>query len=123
MKRIIFIDLDSTMTHRSNKHKTTTDNINAIKTAQKQGMYVVIATGRSLEDAKQIHEQIKYDPHYGKYLITSNGSFISTDFEDEGDVLSREMDLELAKRISEFAHNKKAMVKPSYSKEFFGTSR
>lgn len=120
MKRAIFLDLDSTTTHRSDKHKTTQENINAIKTAQKRGIYTIIATGRSLKDAEKIYGDIMHDPHYGRFIITSNGSFISDNSKTEGNLRTTSINYDLVERLIKFATDRKVVFKPSYKKSFYG---
>lgn len=66
--RMIVIDMDGTLLNA--KTEISEENIRAIKAAQKDGIEVVIATGRFYRDAKARCERASIDT----YIISSNGS-------------------------------------------------
>ncbi len=55
MIKCIAIDMDGTLLN--NNHVVSEDNVNALKIAQKNGVEVVIATGRSYAEAKPVLEE------------------------------------------------------------------
>lgn len=79
---IVFIDLDGTLTTSKEPNKVSIDNKLAIKNLQKKQKIVVIATGRSFDDAKIVWNQIYHNQH-ANYIISSNGARISNAFTDE----------------------------------------
>lgn len=73
--KIIFVDLDGTLTTTKDKHNLFIEDKLALKRAQKAGIYVVITTGRSRQDVKKIWNQLYLDFH-ADIVSYSNGSVI-----------------------------------------------
>lgn len=97
----IFIDIDSTLCTHKNNMIVSEENIRALKNAQKQGIYVVLATGRDNTTATPIHKQI-YHNEFGKWMIHSNGSVLE-DMKESKKVFEKTLDEEISKNIINFA--------------------
>jgi HAD superfamily hydrolase (TIGR01484 family) len=75
MKRIIFCDIDSTLTKFA--FKISKKNINAIKEYTKAGGDFVLTTGRSVVSTRKIQDQVNEAMQMKpKYIICSNGGYI-----------------------------------------------
>jgi HAD superfamily hydrolase (TIGR01484 family) len=75
MKRIIFCDIDSTLTKFA--FKISKKNINAIKEYTNAGGDFVLTTGRSIVSTRKIQDQINEVMQMKpKYIICSNGGYI-----------------------------------------------
>lgn len=77
--RLIATDLDGTLLNSD--HKISLENIEAIKKAQKNGVEVTIATGRSYADVKRLCDEASIHTH----IICSNGAVA---YHKNGSVLS-----------------------------------
>lgn len=71
--KLIAIDLDGTLLN--NQKELPQRNIEAIEKAVKQGMEIVICTGRTLPSVRPLLEQLSLDGQDG-YLILQNGTVI-----------------------------------------------
>ncbi|MGG4489260.1 Cof-type HAD-IIB family hydrolase [Metabacillus idriensis] len=70
MTKLIAIDLDGTLLNSENK--ISAENLKAIKSAQKEGIEVVVATGRAHFDVKEIFK----DTGVKTWVIAANGATI-----------------------------------------------
>lgn len=70
MTKLIAIDLDGTLLNSENK--ISAENLKAIKAAQKEGIEVVVATGRAHFDVKEIFK----DTGVKTWVIAANGATI-----------------------------------------------
>lgn len=114
MNKAIFIDLDQTTTALINDSEPSLSDINTLKKAQREGWYVIIATGRSANDLKKIWKKIHYND-FGNYVIYSTGMNIENFKTDE--IVQREvMDEELAKEYIRFCKEQKVSIKLSNDK-------
>ncbi len=74
--KAVFVDLDSTLTPTNDPSFVSEANIKALKELQQRGIYVIIATGRTLRDAISIRDKIRLN-EFGDYTISSNGSLVT----------------------------------------------
>jgi Cof subfamily protein (haloacid dehalogenase superfamily) len=73
--KLIAIDLDGTLLN--DKKQITEDNINAINAASKQGVSVVLCTGRPITGIKRYLAQLELN-NPNEYAITYNGALAQT---------------------------------------------
>lgn len=73
--KIIFLDIDNTLTTEKDRFNISLENKLAIKDMQRKKVYIVLASGRSKEDIEQIWNQIHLN-EYAKYIIYANGAGI-----------------------------------------------
>lgn len=74
--KIYFIDIDRTLVKGHGDSAIHFDDIHAIKTAAKKGVYIILSTGRDIKDIVPIWNQIKIDTEFTSYVIANNGSDI-----------------------------------------------
>lgn len=80
--KLIALDMDGTLLN--DNHEVPEPNRQAIKEAKKQGMEVVLCTGRSLMACEDYAKELELD----SYLVTGNGSEI---WNKDGELLDRTM--------------------------------
>lgn len=68
--KILALDIDGTLT-TSNKD-ITPETVEAVKSLQEKGVYVIIASGRSEFGVRHIAEELEFDK-YGGYVMAFNG--------------------------------------------------
>ncbi len=95
--KLIAIDLDGTLL--SSNGTISAQNARALKEAQNQGIEVVIATGRSVDDAQQLLQKVDLDCP----IIGSNGAEI---YYDHQRLFHIPMDPFITKQILEFLDKK-----------------
>ena len=71
MIKLVAIDLDGTLVN--DKKELSLENIEAIKKAKENGVYVILATGRPLEGVKKYYD-LMYVPTINDYACTFNGA-------------------------------------------------
>lgn len=112
--KIFFIDLDGTLLDikGSHTHNISEENIKAIKEAQKNGVHVVVSTGRSGSQAEKYLKLIDY-----KYAVTGNGSIILN-----GNKIVREIKMSLRQSllIIDFAKKHGLVMKVDDSRVGYG---
>ncbi len=69
-----FIDIDGTLVKGSSK--LSIKDKHSIKNAAKEGAYIILSTGRSIQTVWPIWEQITLKNKYTRYVIANNGSAI-----------------------------------------------
>lgn len=89
--KLIAIDMDGTLLNE--KHQISSENSNAIRQAEEQGVEVVIATGRAYFDARSICEKAGLNP----YIISYTGATIHS--KDGQSIYSMPMDKQDVKKI------------------------
>jgi Cof subfamily protein (haloacid dehalogenase superfamily) len=72
MSKLMAIDLDGTLLNHQNR--ISTENIEAIKKAQQDGIEIVVATGRAYFDVKALFEGTEIET----WIIAANGATIHT---------------------------------------------
>ncbi len=116
----IFIDIDNTLIpHGAKDFKVSLENILAIKNAQKKGIYVVIATGRSYFEAINVQKQIRFNK-YGDYLISNNAASIDKVGDEPKNLWESEIELSLVKEIINYAKKNKFLIRMSQEDKFYG---
>ncbi len=113
----IFIDIDRTLTDHKDNMKVSMDDIHAIKNAQKEGIYIVLATGRDDETTKPVWDQIHVND-YSKFTIHSNGSVLEN-FVTREKAFEKTIDKELAKKILDYGHEQGYAFKLSLDQTFY----
>lgn len=113
----IFIDIDRTLTDHKDNMKVSMDDIHAIKNAQKEGIYIVLATGRDDETTLPVWKQIHVND-YAKFTIHSNGSVLEN-FVTKEKAFEKTIDKELAKQIIDYGHSKGYAFKLSLDQTFY----
>ncbi|BDV02445.1 MAG: haloacid dehalogenase [Candidatus Hepatoplasma vulgare] len=73
--KIVFLDIDNTLTTEKNKFVVSLENKLAIKDIQRKKIYVILASGRNRDDVKIIWNQIHLN-EFSKYIIYANGAGI-----------------------------------------------
>jgi HAD superfamily hydrolase (TIGR01484 family) len=85
MKKIIFCDIDNTLTKYS--FKVSKQNIESIKKFTDAGGDFVLTTGRSIVSARKIQDQINEALQMKpKYIICSNGGYIVDNVNGDVDI-------------------------------------
>lgn len=123
--KIIFIDIDNTLIPYKSifsfrKELISRDNIKALKNAQKNGVYVVLSTGKSYEDTIKFHKEI-YENEYGRFFIFSNGSGAYDSLEKRV-LFENYLDVETIKKISDLARRERWAIKLLDGNNFFTDS-
>ncbi|WP_371361816.1 Phosphatase YwpJ [Sporomusa rhizae] len=70
--KLFVTDLDGTLLN--SQHEISPENLSALELAQKEGLEIAIATGRTYADARAVCEKAGISAH----IISNNGSFIFT---------------------------------------------
>ncbi|NOQ50547.1 MAG: Cof-type HAD-IIB family hydrolase [Mycoplasmataceae bacterium] len=97
----IFIDLDNTLIPHSKHHfSISMENLFALKTAQKKHIYIVIATGRSIEDVREVYEKYRIND-FGDYIIYNNSAGIQQLGPIPKVLLNEKISIEQGKKIIE----------------------
>ncbi len=115
----VFVDLDSTITIDEDIYKVSNETIDALKQLQDNGFYVVIATGRNLEDTIKVWNQI-YKNEFCDYLINSNGALISKN--ENGsfiEVDSHSLSKKDYETLIEYGKKNKYVIKTSLERTLF----
>ncbi len=116
----IFIDIDNTLIpYRSKNLTISLENTLVIKTAQKQGIYVVIASGRSYNDAIKVQKQLRFN-EYGDYLISNNAASIDKVGEEPKKIWEKEIDPLLTNKIIEYGKKNNFLIKFSQDPKYYG---
>ncbi|MGC4431817.1 HAD-IIB family hydrolase, partial [Streptococcus suis] len=71
--KLVAVDIDGTLLN--NKKEITPEVFAAVQEAKKQGVKVVIATGRPIAGVEDLLEELKLKDH-GDYVITFNGGLV-----------------------------------------------
>ncbi|NQX83490.1 MAG: Cof-type HAD-IIB family hydrolase [Mycoplasmataceae bacterium] len=71
-----FIDIDGTLVKGHKNIEISLKDKHAIKNAAKEGKYIILSTGRSIEEVKHIWKQINLNIKETSYVIVNNGSAI-----------------------------------------------
>ncbi len=117
-----FIDIDGTLVSGHRNHKLNLDDKFAMKNAAKKKTYIILSTGRSLVDVKDIWEQIKDGTEYTAFVVINNGSGIynlNTDellFEDY-------IDEQTYRSIFDYVKEKGYAIKNSQESIFFSNNK
>ncbi len=117
-----FIDIDGTLVSGHRNHKLNLDDKFAMKNAAKKKTYIILSTGRSLVDIKDVWEQIKDGTEYTAFVVVNNGSGIynlNTDellFEDY-------IDEQTYRSIFDYVKEKRYAIKNSQESIFFSNNK
>lgn len=113
MKKLVFFDIDGTLTTESNQIPVTT--VQAIKHLKEKGMHIVLATGRPPLLIDEISEQL--DIHN---YIAMNGQYIV--FEDKV-IYANPIAMELVDQVVEFANARRDGIILCAERELIVNSR
>lgn len=91
--KLVAIDMDGTLLNSNNEISKRT--CNAIEEATKQGVHIVLATGRILKSAEHYANNIDLN----SYILACNGAIIMNESKDI--IYNQPMNLEIAKRVME----------------------
>lgn len=116
--KIYFIDIDGTLIHGYKNKKLNLDDKLAIRNAAKRETYIVLTTGRTIEDTMEIWKQIDIDKKFTSYLITNNGSTIWNVRENKI-IFEDWIDKNSYEKIFDFARERKFAIKNSGEKKFY----
>ncbi len=96
--KAVLIDLDGTLL--TDEKEITDYSAQILEQLQKDGVQVIIATGRGLSRAKQLTHKLKFMP----IILANNGATISSGF-DISDVEDLSVDYKVVKKLSEKSHD------------------
>ena len=113
----VFIDVDNTLTTSRKKHLISFSDIAAIKNLQKQGVYVVLASGRSIEELREIWKQVYFNK-YCDYGICANGATL-INFKTNEILSNHTVDLVNTKKLFTKISEKNYAIKFSGGKAFY----
>lgn len=71
MYKVLALDLDGTLT--DNRKEIPPRNLNALMQAQRQGLRIVLASGRPTQGIRPLAKQLQLE-HYGGYILAYNGA-------------------------------------------------
>lgn len=71
--KLVAVDIDGTLI--TDDRKITSEVYQAVQDAKKEGVHVVIATGRPIAGVTQLLEELNLN-HQGDYVITFNGGLV-----------------------------------------------
>ncbi len=74
--KAFFIDIDGTLVKNSSHLNLNLDDKLSIKRALKNKIYIILSTGRSIDNLIKIWKQFDDGSEYSRYAITNNGSGI-----------------------------------------------
>ena len=109
--KLIVTDLDGTLLN--SKHEISAENIEALKLAQKQGIEVAIATGRTYGNAIALCKKVGLKVH----IISNNGSFVYT--EDGKKLMENGIDINHAKNALQWLQGNNYSYSICTNKNFF----
>lgn len=95
--RLIALDLDGTLT--DSKKQVSERNYQALMAAQRQGITLALATGRSVHGTEWIAKLLELEK-YGGYMLCYNGALV-WDCQQKKSVYAREISLELLRELYE----------------------
>lgn len=93
----IAVDMDGTLLN--NDHSIMPKTKDALIKLQEQGIKLIIATGRPLENIKRFADQLKMQ-EYGGYIIGNNGALV-VDYKNNDVIFEELIDIDKAKNIFE----------------------
>lgn len=118
----IFIDLDNTLIpHRNDYHTLSLENTLALKQAQKEHIYVILATGRSLHDVTPLLHQYHLND-YGNYVIAANGAIIAKLMPKQEIIFNKSIEAELSLELITALKKFNYPLKLSINRDFYFSS-
>lgn len=109
MVKAIFIDLDGTLLRTWNINSYSKKDFEFLKTTQKRGIYTVLCTGRSQNEATMLQKKLRVNK-FGNYVIHSSGG--TCENIETGEVLfDHKFSTKITKPIIDFAKKYNFAVK------------
>jgi len=111
-----FIDIDGTLMEGTKKLNI--DDEQAIKNVAKEGSYVILSTGRSIQTVWPVWEQIRLKNKYTRYVVCNNGSAI-WDMEAKKILDEHFLDKDTFTELSKYLYNKGYAIRNSLESKFY----
>ncbi len=113
-----FIDIDGTLVAGHKDRKLNLDDLYAMKNASKNGTYIILSTGRSIDDLKKIWKQISDGTEFTAYGIVNNGSGIY-DLNNNELLFEDYIEEDTYRKIINYAKENDYAIKNSQEKVFY----